>query len=78
MDVDRYDRLSRDRFDDVSPNWDHVRSQNHQWDDAPVSRSPGMKIFILSSLGIGWTKVHPDFQNSSKKIISYRFRVIKV
>ena len=49
MDVDRYDRLSRDRFDD-NPDWDPVRSQNHQWDDAPVSRSPGTKNLIFKQI----------------------------
>ena len=33
---------------------------------------------ILTSLGKGWTNVHPDFQNGSKKIISHGFRVIQV
>ena len=32
----------------------------------------------LTSLDMGWTNVHPDFQKSCKKIISHRFRVIKV
>ena len=27
-----------------------------------------MKIRFLTSLGMGWTNVHPDFQNGSKKI----------
>ena len=26
------------------------------------------KAALLTSLGMGWTNVHPDFQNSSKKL----------
>ena len=37
-----------------------------------------LRNFLLTSLGKGWTNVHPDFQNGSKKIISHRFRVIQV
>ena len=32
--------------------------------------------YLLTSLGMRWTNVHPDFQNSSKSIILHRFRVI--
>ena len=35
-------------------------------------------VLNLTSLGKGGDKRPPDFQNSSKKIISHRFRVIKV
>ena len=36
-----------------------------------------LKIYLNQSRQ-GGTNVPPDFQNSSKKIISHRFRVIKV
>ena len=53
------------------PLFDYKKFQNFKKLPFPI-------ILGLTSLGKGWTNVHPDFQNGSKKIISHRFRVIQV
>ena len=59
--------LSKKLEEDKSIGFNNKRSYWNTWLE-----------YFLTSLGKGWTNVHPDFQNGSKKITSHRFRVIQV